>query len=335
MDGRSYRSKKKPWQGHAAVLVFALCFILTAWALPQMEFRPGGFPGKFTINNDADPGEDAFFVSRGEHELSHLALYHDIGRSIDHARNADILIIGNSRAQLGFSEKVMVGEAEKLGLKIFNLAVGHSDSARFARDLISRHDLKPLIVIANGGHFFYGNKYSNWASEVVNMSRWEANKTFFEYSMAWQLETRLHRHLPYLDQFERWRYPWTHYRSVQTGWWRNTVVPKARYPVNAGIEADSYKRSLVVARELKTELENRGAQLILSIAPHRKVRSGHLPYLSKELDIPYILVPFDGLETADSSHLTPASAVTFSVDIWQRFIEIPEVRAKLSLPAGT
>lgn len=327
-----YHSNRGTGYAAVAALVFALCFALAVWCLPQIKLRPGGYPRPFKISSDHDPGADAFFVSRGHHELSHLVLYHDIGSSIEHARDADILIIGNSRAQLGFSEKVMVAEAEKQGLRIFNLAVGHADSAHFARDLLNRHDLRPRILIANGGPFFFGNKYSNWAQEVVNMSRWEAHKTFFEYSLAWQLESRLHHYLPYLSYFERSRYPWTHYRSPQTGWWRNTRIPRARYPIRPGVEAKNYARSLPVAQALKSELDSRGTLLILTIMPYRKVQTGHLPYLSRELGVPYILSPFDDLETADSSHLTPDSAELISKYIWNALIGLPVVREKLSLP---
>ena len=165
------------------------------------------------------------------------------------------------------------------------------------------------------------------------MTRWEACKAFFEYSMAWQAESRLHHYLPYLSFFERWRYPWTHYRSPQTGWWRNTLIPGARYPIKPGDEADSYARSLPVAQQLKAELDNRGTLLILTIMPFRKVQTGHLPYLSRELGVPYILSPFDGLETADGSHLTPGSAERISRYIWHALIDLPVVREKLRLPA--
>jgi hypothetical protein len=332
MKWRSCHRNRRIGRVAVAALVFVLSFALAIWALPQLELRPGGYPTLFKIRNDNDPGADSFFVSRGHHELSHLALYHDIGSSIDNARNADILIIGNSRAQLGFSEKVFVGEAEKLGLSVFNLAVGHADSARFARDLLRRFDLRPRILIANGGPFFYGNNYSPWAQEVVAMSRWEAYKTFFEYSLVWQAESRLHRYLPYLSYFKKFRYRWTHYRSPRTGWWRNTRIPPSRYPIRPDVEAKSYARSLPVAQELKTELDSRSSLLILTIMPYRKVQTGHLPYLSRELGVPYILPPFDGIQTADSSHLAPDSADRISEYIWRALIDLPAVQERLSLP---
>lgn len=331
-------SKKSPWLPRkpgpvvAAIALFGLSFWLAVRWLPELNLRPGNYPGKFRIIEEAEVDADSFFVSRGEHELSHLVLFHDIGSSIEHARQADILIIGNSRGQLGFDEAYIVAEAEALGLSIFNLSVGHADSAKFARAVMSRHQLRPKVVIANGGDFFYYGDYSDWAREVIAMDRWQAIKACFEYSMAWQLEKRLHHFLPYLDYFQRWRYPWIHYRSPRTGWWQNTRWPDARYPARVGEEKESYKRSLPFARDLEAELSAWDAQLVMTIVPYRKVLTGHLPYLSQQLGVPYILPSFEGLDTADGSHLTARSARQVSEEIWQALIALPEVREKLSLP---
>lgn len=317
-----------------ALTLFGSSFFVTAWLLPQATLRPGGFPGKFKIDERAEPGADAFFVSRGEHELSHLALYHSIGPSIENARKADILIIGNSRAQLGFDEQVWVDSAEALGLRIFNLSVGHADSAQFARDIMRKHDLRPKVMIANGGDFLYYGGYSDWAKEVVDMSRWGAIKAYFEYSFAWNVERQLHRYLPYLDYFNRWRYGWIHYRSSQTGWWRNTKWPGARYPVKIGMQQGSYKRALFAAAELQSELRDWDTLMVMTIVPYRFVLTGHLSFLGEQLGVPYVLPSFEGMETADGSHLTAESATRISRTIWSEFIALPEVREKLALQGG-
>lgn len=317
-----------------ALALFVASFLVTAWLLPQAALRPGGFPGKFSINERDEPGADTFFVSRGEHELSHLALYHGIGPSIENARKADILIIGNSRGQLGFDEQVWVESAEALGLRIFNLSVGHADSAQFARAIMRKHDLRPKVMIANGGDFLYYGGYSDWAKEVVAMSRWGAIKAYFEYSSAWRVEKQLHRYLPYLDYFNRWRYGWIHYRSTQTGWWRNTKWPGARYPVKIGTQERSYKRALSAAAELQSEFQDRGTLMVMTIVPYRFVLTGHLPLLGEQLGVPYVLPSFEGMETADSSHLTAESATRISRAIWSEFIALPEVREKLALGDG-
>lgn len=314
-----------------SLILFAVSFLVASWLLPQASMRPGGFPGKFKITERSEPGPETFFVSRGQHELSHLALYHGIGPSVENARKADILIIGNSRGQLGFDEKVWVESAAAIGLRIFNLSVGHADSAKFALSIIRKYDLQPKVIIANGGDFLYYGDYSKWAKQVVTMSAWEARKHYFEYSLAWALERRLHRYLPYLDYFERSRYGWIHYRSTQTGWWRNANWPEARYPVTVGTERRHYQRATVAASRLYSELQEQDSLMVMTIVPYYKVQTGHLPLLSETLGIPYVLPSFDGIETADGSHLTPKSATRISKAMWSEFIALPKVRARLAL----
>ena len=317
----------------AAIMLFIAFFALTVGILPKVKLDSGVMPRALTIPKGTDPGANTFFVSRGQHELSHLALYHDIGSSIDNARKADILIVGNSRAQLGFNEEVFSRGAAALGLTVFNLAVGHADSARFARDILTRHKLSPKVLIASGGFFFYGDRRSKWAEEVVAMSRWQGYKTFFEYSLAWQLTSRLHDKLPYVDYFDRSRYPWVHYRSQESGWWRNTRIPGARYPLSEGVDRKQYSSSLAIARELKQELDAQGTLLVVTLVPFQSFQSGHLPYIGNELNVPYIVPPFAGLETADGSHLAPESAKRLSQHVWQQFIKNPQVRVRLGLKA--
>jgi hypothetical protein len=335
MMAKKVSGKRKRWLLVGSALAFVASFTVTALTLPELKPREDNYPRILKTVSDGDPGPDAFFVSQGKNELSHLALYYDLGPSIDHARRADILIIGNSRGQLGINEEIFVGEAQKLGLSVFNLSVGHADQAIFALDVIRRNDLRPRIVISSGGAFFYEGYYSNWAQEVIAMSRWEAAKAFLEYSLSWHFTSRLHRYLPYLEHFESWSYPWVHYRSWKTGWWRNTQVPGWRYSITHGTEEKSYARVLPQARELKEEMERRGALLVLSIVPYGQYHVGHLPYLARELELPYLMPSAHGLETADGSHLTPDSALRVSLELWRQLMTTPSVRAHLSLAPGS
>jgi len=86
-----------------------------------------------------------------------------------------------------------------------------------------------------------------------------------------------------------------------------------------------------VARELAEELDRRGAALILSVVPYGNTRTGHLPFLARELGVPVVLPSFDGLVTADGSHLARSSAAGYAKAFWSQLLALPEVRARLSL----
>ena len=82
---------------------------------------------------------------------------------------------------------------------------------------------------------------------------------------------------------------------------------------------------------LKQELDRRGALLVLSVVPYHDTRTGHLPFLSRELGVPMVLPSFDGVLTADGSHLSRSSAASYAEAFWSQFLALPEVRKKLSL----
>lgn len=330
---RELREKLKIQLGRAGpIAVFVASFALSAWALPHLPLRPGEYPRSQTIPELMEPGSDTFFATTTGHDLSHIVLYHDIGESIANARSADILIVGNSRAQLGWHEEVLQVEAERLGLKIFNLAVGHGDAARFALELIRKHDLRPRILICSGGPFMFNDRLSEWAREVVEMSPWEARKIAWERQAAWKLGTFVHAYLPRLDYFDQpltsW---WVHYRSENTGWWRNLLEPDYRYPVGFIDERADYAYTLPLASQLKQEMDRRGTLLVLTMVPYGNTQSGHLPFLASTLGVPSILPDFTGMETADGSHLHRESATRISREFWERFIQQEPVREKLGL----
>jgi hypothetical protein len=315
-----------------AVILLLLSFGLAIWILPQLPLRQGAHPRAQTIPAYPSQGEDAFFISAGSEELSHLALYHDIGESIANARKADILFFGNSRQQTGLREAVIAHEAGRLGLRAFTIATGHADKTRFALELIRRHDLRPKIVVASGGYFVFTEGTSPWAREVMAMSHWEAVKAFWERRASWAFRSRLHRQLPRLDFFEQPLYRgWVDYRSETSGWWRHAIEPAGHFPVSMKKERRSYRLTLPLARELKRELDHRGSLLVLTMVPFRNTQTGHLPYLSEKLGVPYILPSFEGLETADGSHLNYDSAMRISRQFWTEFTALEEVRTRLGL----
>ena len=64
-----------------------------------------------------------------------------------------------------------------------------------------RHDLRPRVVVANGGPFIFYNDYSRWAEEVISMGPWEARKTVWELTAAWKFQALVHRYLPRVTWF--------------------------------------------------------------------------------------------------------------------------------------
>ncbi len=310
-------------------LWLGLAFLAASWVFPRLHLRPG-LPRSLEIPRFESPGRDAFFSFSVGEELSQSVLYHDLGSSIDHARQADILFFGNSRMPLGLREEAIVPAAEESGLRVFSLACGHSEKTRFALELIRRHDLRPAVVVASGGPHLFTEGISEVAERAMGMKRWEAWKEQLEIRGKWALQSRIHTRLPKLDLLgDPLVSRWIIYRSSRTGWWRPVTEPDVGEPVTVIDDFASYDFLLPLASELQQELRARGAQLVLTMVPYRDSRIGHLPFLAKALGVPYVLPPFDGLRLADGSHLDRDSGRRYGEAFWERFVRLPEIRKRL------
>ena len=323
------KSKRRPF---ASGLFLAASFVMAIFALSKLPLRGGEPPRLQWMPRFQVPGDDSFFVYSTGDEISHLVLYHDLGDSIENARRADILFLGNSRMPLGLREEVIVPEAAKLGLRVFSLATGHSEKVDFDLALIRKHNLRPKIVVAVGGPNYYHGGVSKRAAAAMKLTRWQAWKEWTEASSAWAFQRAVHSWLPKIDwNGQDLTSGWIIYRSARTGWWHPALEPAGRSPVKLAREDGSYERLLPEARKLKKELDSRGALLVLTMVPYGATRSGNISYLSHELDVPAVLPSFDGLSTSDGSHLNRESGERYAKEFWNQFIALPAVRQKLSL----
>ena len=108
------------------------------------------------------------------------------------------------------------------------------------------------------------------------------------------------------------------------------MEPPDSYPISVLEEQRAEdKRALGLAREFKRELDARGTTLVLTTVPYTQTHTAHLAWLSRELDAPYILPSFKGMETADGSHLTVDSRRKISREIWPALMELPAVKSAL------
>lgn len=316
-------------------MVSGASFVATALLLPKAKLRSDPFPRVQWMPEFERPGPDSFFAFTVGDELSQTVLVHDLGESIDNARRADVLFVGNSRMPLGLREEVIVPAADELGVRAFSLACGHSDKVSLALELIRRHDLRPKVVVVSGGPHVFVEGLSDNARRALESSRWEAWKRWMETRARWAIQSRVHRVVPKLDDHgDRLTSAWIFYRSERTGWWQPMLEPTGGIPIQVVADLPSYEYTLPLARELLAELEARGSQLVITIVPYGDTRVGHLPFLAERLGVPMVLPPFDGLQLADGSHLNRDSALRYSRAFWERFERLPEVRRRLALDPG-
>ncbi|MFC1853184.1 hypothetical protein ACFL27_23550 [candidate division CSSED10-310 bacterium] len=319
---------------YALLLSIFLCSsFLTARILPKLPLRSGKYPRvQYMASFEVPLGPEFFFAHSRQSELSQSIMYHNLDDSMDNARLADIIFIGDSRMPLGLREEFLMPKAAQIGVSLFSLGFGHVEKAKFGLLLIRKFNLKPKVVVVAGGPFIFQDSLSGVGEQAVRMTRWDAIKQWFEAASWWNIKRRLHSVLPKIEFFNgRLHARYIHYRSSRTGWWKTVLEPNGQGKPGFIPERKSYERYLPMAEEFKQEMDRIGALLVLTIVPYRNTQVGHLPYLSKKLGVPVVVPPFDGLRLADGSHLNRASAQRFSEMFWAEFIALPEVREKLSL----
>jgi hypothetical protein len=90
--------------------------------------------------------------------------FHGIGRSIEHARAADLLFLGTSRVVFGLNWRVFDAFAQKHQVGMFNMGFAGVMSANFSRMLIHRWDLKPRLWVID----IYADPTNSFASSFFN-----------------------------------------------------------------------------------------------------------------------------------------------------------------------
>lgn len=323
--------RRGPLKLVGVAVTFSVGFLVATYLLPRLPLGPETSQRLLDVPPFEVP-RDSFFVESAGDDLSQMVLWHGLGDSIENARRADILFVGDSRMPVGLREEIIVPAAAALGLRVFSLACGHVERVPFALELIRKHDLHPKIVVVVGGPHVFKDLWSAPADKARKMTRWQARTTWIEADARWRLQSWLHSWLPKIDWFDRDLIAsWIMYRSARTGWLLPVVEPSSSIPIGARPEDPSYAALLPLARELKQELDQRGAELVLSVVPYGDTRTGHLPFLAQELGVPVVLPSFDGMFTADGSHLDRSSATSYSKAFWSQLLALPEVRNKLSL----
>jgi hypothetical protein len=126
-------------------------------------------------------------------------LFHNIGRSIDNARRADIVMLGSSLVA-AVSDDVIRERLEKPhGLKFYNMGFMGVASGEFARQIVEKYHLHPRLWIINaddgggGGNFFSRNLTRAFGADVKPIAAMQHGRPRAYYdvvrrNLRWRLE---------------------------------------------------------------------------------------------------------------------------------------------------
>jgi hypothetical protein len=312
------------WIGLFA-LGFALCAALGEWVADSRIVRGT----RLKLDRPIPDDEDAYYA-QGRGGIDHRIFYFGLDESVNHARRADVLLLGSSRVQFALRPEFLLPAMDELGLRVYNLAFAFQEPVGWSIELIERHDLRPRIVVANVDGFFNGRE-SDEAKSVRADNPWNARKKSFEFRAGWELTRRLHSMIPYFNWTSlRPSVFWHIYRSRSFGSWLIVQEPHWNVSIAWPPETERPAKDWIrFARPLKQQIEARGGKLVLMQVPSRQASPDVARDISDDLDVPLIEVLRDDLRSGDRSHLNRDSSEIFTQEFMRQFEKLESVRALL------
>jgi hypothetical protein len=151
----------------------ALFILLLAVAVPFARWGLSGRDHFAAISSDHGP---TWYQDIGGDAVTEIQdqdlFFHNIGGSLDHLRNADVVIVGSSLVSFAINGAIARERLGAHGLKFYNLAFVGISSGEFTRRIIEKFNIRPKLWIINaddgggGGNFFGTNIQRSFSGDV-------------------------------------------------------------------------------------------------------------------------------------------------------------------------
>jgi hypothetical protein len=295
--------------------VLGLLFAGTA-ALWMFEPDMGHF---MNIRHVGPPSEDHYLAYDSGANVEHDVLYFGLDEAATaHLRQADVLLLGNSRLMFAARPGVLDPFFKAKALRYYALGFGFREADRFPLAIIERFDLRPRYVIVNADGFF-SDDLSEAAEQTVKESRFGAWRQRLEAETSHAVRRALHQLVPnWVDLFGRagflWRRDVIGYRSRRNGTWEVYPWEAARRGVDGRpLSAPPLSsREVEAARRFKSAMDARGTSLALTFVPTPKPLAGGPALFADLLNVPLLAPHPFGLGSHDGDHLDYNSAIAWS-----------------------
>jgi hypothetical protein len=232
------------------------------------------------------------------------------------AAAADVLFLGNSRLQFGFSAPALGRWFAGAGASYYLLGFSHNETARFTQPLLEGLQPRARAYVINVDKFFF-ERESPPAGEVMHAPDVQAR---YAAKQAWQAPHRLLcGALPALCGNEI-----SFYRQRDTGEWSydgshrivSEVIESDR-PNYAGGDPKLMAEVAANARAFKAYLDGLGVPqgcVLLTYVPSTENNRRLAEAIAAALGLDLLAPQGEGLRTIDGSHLDRESAETFTTD---------------------
>lgn len=232
--------------------------------------------------------------------------------AVDAVRHAQVLFLGDSRVQVGFSTRATADWFAGPSAKYYLLGFGSGENMIFADKLL--HKLKPTakVYVINAETFF-----EQWLTRPMQeVTQDPQARKWYETKRKWQIPHKLIcGHVP-----ELCGHNFAVYRSLSTGAYEIKGIFDAdgqrfrnkRVTFDESIDREKAKQFVETASEFLSRLPVNRECVILTAVPHVGTKIGTSKALADALGMKLIAPELDGLEIFDSSHLDKVSAQRWS-----------------------
>lgn len=245
--------------------------------------------------------------------------------AIERLKKAEVIFLGNSRAQFGFSTDKIREYFRQRSIPYYVMGFSYGESAYFAIAMIEKYQLKPKVLVIDADPFF-NTGYSNPANAIFDQSGSWLDRDLRWVSVRWDYLTRHYFNLlqPSLcaifgklictSEFK------AIYRSEYDGmWiWRDVYAPPdgesiPNEPKNAVIGVDIAIDLQYEARRFMSRISVPPECVVITQVPNSVHEAKTYTYEMGKITGAQVVFPeLSGLSTIDSSHLNWTSAQRWS-----------------------
>ena len=257
-------------------------------------------------------------------DFEHGAFYFNLEPpALDYARNADVLVLGNSRLQVALSNDATVDWFKQAQARYYLMAFSYNEDMVFTGDLLRKLKPRAGVYIINVDDFFE-RRETVFADEILHDPDARSRYEWKRLSQSW--------HRPICGAFPRLcGQKFVIFRSRETGAYYRIPGPEPLIARNAvsydpWVNDATVKDSAALAIDFLREFA-KGRCVILTNVPYPDTKMGDAEAIAAGAGLPLVAPRLDGLYTTDGYHLDRASA-----DRWSRaFLEAagPEIRSCL------
>jgi hypothetical protein len=223
------------------------------------------------------------------------------------AANADVLFIGNSRMQFGFSATSTGRWFSALGLSHYLMGFTFLENSTFAAPLLDKLKPHAKVYVINVDQFFTATETTP-GSGLINGR--DARDRYTEKRNWQHVQQPLCTAMPKLCGHRI-----AFFRSRQDGHWQALGFAAEKPDVVADAppsDQDQWPTDVIIARQFLARLPVDRGCVLLTLVPSPTTRRAEAEAIADALALPLIAPRIDGLTTFDETHLDAASAERWS-----------------------